>query len=114
MLNLLIAVASQFHSIAFIHCLFQLIQVELVSSSLPAANIGICLNRGGRGDQLAPKDQGEDKGDHEGRSDRDEEHIGAPQLVDLCDNNWPNHSSQGTRGHKNSEPESLWRKGSMT
>ena len=112
MLNLLIAVASQFHSIAFIHCLFQLIQVELVSSSLPAANIGICLNRGGRGDQLAPKDQGEDKGDHEGRSDRDEEHIGAPQIVNLRDNNGSDHSRQGTRGHKNSQPEALWSEGS--
>merc|ERR1711974_429246 len=88
-------------------------KVQLVSLIPLAANIGIklCLSRGGRGDQLAPKDQGEDEGDDEGGSDSDEEHIGAPQLVDLCDDNWSNHSCQGTCGHKNSQPEALWSKG---
>ena len=99
--------SSLFHSIEFI-LLFQF-KVQLVSSYPLAAYICIrlCLSCGGRGDQLSPKDQGEDEGDDEGCSDGDEENIGAPQLVDLCDDNWSNHSCQGTRGHKNSQPEAL-------
>ena len=108
-----IVVASQFHSVGFIF-LFQLIHVELVSWNPLAAHIGIrlCLDRGSGGDQLAPEDQGEEEGDHESHSDRDEEHIGAPQIVNLRDNNGSDHSRQGTRGHKNSQPEALWSEGS--
>ena len=110
-----IVVASQFHSVGFIF-LLQLIHVELVSWNPLAAHIDIrlCLNRGRGGDQLAPEDQGEEEGDHEGRSDCGEEHIGAPQIVNLRDNNGSDHSRQGTRGHKDSKPEALLSEGSAT
>ena len=39
----------------------------------------------------APGHDGEDEGDEEGGGDHTEEDIGPPQLVDLCDNEWPKH-----------------------